>query len=155
MMRKERSRRFQFSSRRVAAVPTSGDRRASVFTGIAVASIMAVDCSPRTHAPEANAPAPSDLVKVTSALGISPATWTAEGAFPGAARPPVDSVTKPDAFAYEVSGSVHCLLVDPANTATVYAGGASGGVFKADGATGVGVDSASVLAGTRVHWVAT
>jgi hypothetical protein len=155
MLRKERSRRFHFASRRAGAVLTFGNRRASLFTATAVASIMAVACSPRTRAPEANAPAPSDLVKVTSALGISPATWTAEGAFPGAARPPVDSVTKPDAFAYEVSGSVHCLLVDPANPATVYAGGAGGGVFKADGSTGIGVDSASVLAGTRVHWVAT
>jgi hypothetical protein len=155
MMRNGRSRRFQLSSRRARAVPTFGGRSARLFTATALASIMAVDCSPRTRAPEANAPAPSDLVTVTSALGISPATWTAEGAFPGAARPPVDSVTKPDAFAYEVSGAVHCLLVDPTNPATVYAGGASGGVFKADGSTGVGVDSASVLAGTRVHWAAT
>jgi len=135
MMRKERSRRF--------------------VTATAVASLMAAGCSPRTHAPEASRAAPSDQATVTRALGISPATWTAEGGFPGAALPPVDSVTKPDAFTYEVSGAVHCLLVDPTNSATVYAGGASGGVFKADGSTGVGVSSASVLAGTRVHWDAT
>jgi len=155
-MCKERSRRLLVSSRAASAVPYCGGGRASFFTATvtAVASLIAAGCSPRTHAPDPAAPA-FDQVTIKSALGISPATWSLEGGAPGAARQPVDNVTKPDAFSFDVSGAIHRILVDPTNTATVYAGSASGGVFKADGATGVGVDSASVLAGNRTHWVAT
>jgi len=123
--------------------------------GAIVLNVVAVGCSARMSAPGATASRQPDLVRIAKSLDISPASWTAQGPSPGAALPPVDNVTKPDVFKYEVGGAVHFLLVDPTNTATVYAGAASGGVFKADGSTGTGVDSASVLAGNRVHWVAT
>jgi hypothetical protein len=155
MMRKEWSRRLQFSSCVAPAVPTFGASASLFATATALASIIAAGCSPRTRAPDRSAPAPFDQVTIKSALGISPATWSLEGGAPGAARLPVDNVTKPDAFSFDVSGAVHRILVDFTNTATVYAGGAAGGVFKADGSTGVGVDSASVLAGNRTQWLAT
>lgn len=120
----------------------------ALLSGVTIAFNALVGCSPQAPEPEEH------TSKISNALGISPANWTAEGPAPIRAQPPVDNITLPTEFEFEVSGAVHALLVDPANPATVYAGNVGGGVFKADGSTGPGVDSASVLQGNPVHWVA-
>ncbi|HEX7598819.1 MAG TPA: hypothetical protein VF518_11435, partial [Polyangia bacterium] len=135
-------------------------RNGGLLAVAAIAFNMTTGCSPQTPAPEKSALAPersasSDVESTTRALGKSPGTWTPQGPAPGAAVMPVDNDTRPIAFQYDVGGAMHSIVVDPTNTATVYAASASGGVFRADATTGTGVDSASVLSGHRVHWEAT
>jgi len=78
-----------------------------------------------------------------SNLGVSPANWPQEGPAPIGPMVPISMND-------DVTGAVHRIIVDPANSATIYAASVNGGVWKTTNADSVFGPGGSPP--TRPHW---